>query len=594
MDALTLAEMAFQRGDLQSAHQLLLQFVSLSPGSARAHELLGYVYGRAGDSATALRHLTAAVELQPTPEALYYQGMYFAKLERYEEAVVALQRALAITGGFFEGYHDLGMTLSRLGRDLEALPAYEQAAKIHYESAPLHYNWAKTLEACKRLDEALLHYRKATELHPGFVQAWVNLGALLTETHQNSESLACYEKALVLDPQHARAWADKSVALHRLGRSEEACASNEKALQICNNDAAIHLRYGQLLVELKQHNKALEQFALARKLTSAPADIDWEESLTRLLLGQFEQGWAKYESRWMYSKAQPFQHIGIPTWQGERLAAGQRLLVWAEQGLGDSIQFSRYLPALKQSGCDVVFEVQAALEVLMRETFPQCEIVAQGKPLPVCDYQCPLLSLPRILKTTYSSIPSMPAYLSIPTLARRSWHARLRHHSTHEGLNIGIAFSGNPAHMNDRERSMTLRDLLPLAEYARLFILQKNLSDTDRAIINGNDRLTFIGDELRDFSDTAAIVEQMDLIVTVDTSLAHLAGALGKPVWILLSWAPEWRWLLDRTDSPWYPSARLFRQPRYRDWVSVVTDVVKAVRNFPETRPMDLTAKGVA
>lgn len=141
---------------------------------------------------------------------------------------------------------------------------------------------------------------------------------------------------------------------------------------------------------------------------------------------------------------------------------------------------------------------------------------------------------------------------------------------------------------------MTLRDLLPLAEYARLFILQKNLSDTDRAIINGNDRLTFIGDELRDFSDTAAIVEQMDLIVTVDTSLAHLAGALGKPVWILLSWAPEWRWLLDRTDSPWYPSARLFRQPRYRDWVSVVTDVVKAVRNFPETRPMDLTAKGVA
>ncbi|HTH94073.1 MAG TPA: tetratricopeptide repeat protein [Rhodocyclaceae bacterium] len=593
MNLLALAEMAFQSGDLQSAHRLLLQLVSVEPRNARAHELLGYVYGRSGDNTTALRHLATAVELDPSPEALYYQGMYLTRMDRYEEAAIALRHALTLTGGFFEGYHDLGMALSRLGRYLEALPAYEQAGKVNPDSAPLHYNWGKTLEGCKRFEEARLHYQKATELNPEFVQAWVNLGAVLTEMHQNPESLACYDKALVLDPQHARALADKSIALFRLGRFDEACACNEKALRICSDDAAIHLRYGQLLVELKQHDKALEQFAFARGLAPGFADIDLEEALARLVLGQFEEGWAKYESRWTYSKARPLRHVGIPAWQGQYPLVGKRLLIWAEQGLGDSIQFSRYLPALRQFGCDVVFEVQADLALLLRDAFPECQVVAQDDPLPACDYQCPLLSLPLVFKTTLASIPSRPAYLTPPALALQLWQTKLKSRLSSNALNIGIAFSGNRAHVNDHERSMTLQDVLPLTEHVHLFIIQKHLSDADSEIVNGNDRLTFVGDDLHDFTDTAAMVEQMDLIVTVDTSLAHLAGAIGKPVWILLPWAPEWRWLLERTDSPWYPSARLFRQPRYRDWASVIEDVLNAVRRFPASNLSRPTAAEV-
>jgi hypothetical protein len=307
-------------------------------------------------------------------------------------------------------------------------------------------------------------------------------------------------------------------------------------------------------------------------------DVRWNESLTRLLLGQFRIGWRKYEFRWKGEMAWPRRHSGIPAWLGEQPVEGRRVLVWWEQGLGDTLHFCRYVPMLAAKGAIVTLEVQPPLKPLM-ESLPGCSVIASGEAVPACDFQVPLLSLPLVFDTVLETIPATVPYLKADPAKVDSWRERLPRKDARP--RIAIACSGHSSQKDNVQRSMALREFAPLQELADLYLVQTALAKEDRKILRKPGAgITSLEGSIADFADSAAIVANMDLVVTIDTALAHLAGALGKPVWILLPSIPTWRWLIGRADSPWYPTATLFRQERLGDWSGVVRSVREALPRF--------------
>jgi hypothetical protein len=295
----------------------------------------------------------------------------------------------------------------------------------------------------------------------------------------------------------------------------------------------------------------------------------------RLLTGDFSRGWAHYEWRWQKKSVISLKrNFSQPAWCGTDPVAGKTILIHSEQGLGDTIQFCRFVPLVAARGAHIIFEVQKVLQTLMTSLGGGAQIVPKGSTLPAFDLHCPLVSLPLAFGTRLETIPSATGYLSAPTERMTNWQARLQ---GYRSPRIGLAWSGNPGHERDGERSVGLHEFLPLldalAAEATFVSLQKDVRAEDADLLKARTDILDYGDAFEDFSDTAALISQLDLVISVDTSVAHLAGALGKPVWILLTYFPDWRWLLDRGDSPWYPSARLFRQNASRSWDGVIACV---------------------
>jgi hypothetical protein len=308
------------------------------------------------------------------------------------------------------------------------------------------------------------------------------------------------------------------------------------------------------------------------------ADAHFFKGLSSLVTGDFERGWIEYEWRRKAPSARITKRdFPQPLWLGKDDIAGKTILFHSEQGFGDTIQFCRYVPLVAARDVHVMIEVEEPLRELMTGLAGATKVIVKGDPLPNFDFQCPLPSLPLAFKTRLETIPSSAPYLRVPKQALEYWGALL---GTKRSLRIGLAWAGNAKHVRDRERSMRLRDLLPLLDIDATFVsLQKEVRAGDAETLTSCNMLRF-GQELGNFSDTAALISQLDLVISVDTSVAHLAGALGKPVWILLTHAPDWRWLLDRDDSPWYPSARLFRQRETREWSSVTMRVREELLEF--------------
>jgi hypothetical protein len=294
-----------------------------------------------------------------------------------------------------------------------------------------------------------------------------------------------------------------------------------------------------------------------------------------LLTGEFRAGWANYEFRFMKSPPAERNRFAQPRWQGEPLA-GKTILVHAEQGLGDTIQFARYLPLLAAQGARVLVEAQAPLKTLLESLPGELEFFVRGESLPPFDVHCPLLSLAHGFGTELATIPSATPYLAAPSEALSRWAMRF---PVSTQPRVGVVWSGNPRHENDHRRSLSFDEFRPvlMAPGIEFFSLQKNAKPADAAALAALPHVTDLGSELATFADTAAVIAHLDVVIAVDTSVAHLAGALGKPVWVLLPFAPDWRWLLGRDDSPWYPSARLFRQPRIGDWQTVAAEVGHAL-----------------
>ncbi|MBV8654350.1 MAG: glycosyltransferase family protein, partial [Alphaproteobacteria bacterium] len=482
-----------------------------------------------------------------------------------------------------EIHNNCGIALHALRRDGEAIAHYEAAIALRPDFVEAHANRGVSLQAVGQPVEAIVCYERALTLRPDHPGALNNLGIALQSLGHAEEAKACFQRILAVHPEDTEARYNLGVALHVLDRPEEAVACYAAVIASRPDFAEAHHNLGAAFRALNRPAEALAAYAAALALAPDYAEAHWNDGLMRLATGDFETGWRKYEWRWRTERlGLTERHLPRRRWSGAEDLSGKTILLHAEQGLGDTLQFVRYAPLLAQRGARVVLEVLAPLQSLLA-ALPGISVLRQGAQLPAFDYHCPLLSLPLACGTTLASLAAETPYLAPPADRIALWRPRIE---SGPAPRIGIVWAGHPTHENDRNRSIPfalLRPLLGDTESAgpRFFALQKEPRESDKATLSAVPGLTLLGDRLADFADTAAAISLLDLVITVDTAVAHLAGALGKAVWILLPFAADWRWMLGRADSPWYPSARLFRQKAIGDWDSVVGDVRDALSRFP-------------
>jgi tetratricopeptide (TPR) repeat protein len=478
----------------------------------------------------------------------------------------------------FDALQLLGLLNLQRRRHVEALHFLSKALKVNSTSAEAMSNLGLALHGLGRFEEAAAQFRNALLIAPDHPEILYNLANACFELGKTEETLAIYAEALAKNPDHAGALVNGGNALVRLNRPAEAILSYDRALAILPGHPQILTNRAHALRRLDRPADALADLKAA--LASAPefAEAHFEAGMAQLSLGDFANGWKEYEWRWKTGTfASRRRQFRASLWLGDTPLCGKTILLHAEQGFGDTIQFIRYAPLIARGGAKVVCEVQGELRSLLSQ-FDCVDVIAEGEPLPAFDVHCPLLSLPLACGTRLETIPAPVAYLAASAERLARWRDRV----PRDRPNVGFVWSGSRAHKNDANRSIPLSKLAALLRDApvRCFSLQNELREADRETLADLPELVHLGGELCDFADTAAVIAQLDLVISVDTAVAHLAGALGKPVIILLPLAADFRWMRDSDYTPWYPTARLFRQPAFGDWDSVMTRLQGELRRL--------------
>jgi len=470
------------------------------------------------------------------------------------------------------------------GRLMEAEAMYRQvlAAKPRHPDA-LHM-LGVIADQVGESDVAVKLIRQAIAYRPRFPEAQSNLGIALHGRRQWDEAIAAYRQAIALKPDYGEAHYNLALALYANGQLDEAIVAYRQATAIRPDYPEALSTLGNALTDKGQLDAAIAAFRQCIALTPDYAVGRHNLGIALLLQGHFAEGWAEYEWRWRTKDfLSSCRNFARPQWDGSPLE-GRTILLHDEQGFGDTLQFIRYLPLVSQRGGKIIVECQPAIQRLLQSMAPSHPVVARGQPLPPFDVHCPLLSLPRLFATDLTNIPQGVPYLHPDATEVQVWRDRLTGQSS--PLRVGLAWAGSHTHRNDRNRSVKLASLAPLAQVSgvRFISLQKgNAAEEAQSPPAGMDLIN-VADELKDFADTAALVATLDLVIAVDTSVVHLAGAMGKPVWVLLPFAPDWRWLLHREDSPWYPTMRLFRQQRIADWEPVTAKLREDLQALAESR----------
>jgi len=480
--------------------------------------------------------------------------------------------------------HGLGVIACQQGDLARGAQLFRQAVASHAGYVPAWKDLGAALREMGDAAAAAGCFEKALAIAPGDADAYNSRGEALSALNQHAQALCSFEEAARLDPQDARARSNAGAALLELGRPADALDWFDRALSIRPGHAKALSNRGWALHHLGRHAEAIEQFERALAIDPDYAQARLNRGLTRLLLGQFEAGWPDYEARRLTAAAHGARDFRQPRWRAGIDPAGKTILLHGEQGLGDTLQFCRYVPLVARQASRVILEVPRPLFALLRTLDGAADLVAAGDALPNFDLHCPLLSLPGVFSTRPDDIPSPGAYLAADPERIDQWRGWL---GPRRGRpRIGLAWSGSAALKNDRNRSLPLRDLLDAVQgvEADFISLQKEVREADAGVLGGKTgspaAIRHAGEDLRDFADTAALAALLDLVVTVDTSVAHLAAAIGRPTWILLPCVPDWRWQLDRTDSPWYRSVRLWRQPCPGEWRIVLRSVGAALRSL--------------
>lgn len=526
-----------------------------------------------------LAYLTVLERVPAHFEAQRLLGILHFQQGEYADAISRLQHALRIDASQPNLHLTLGNAQQALGQNEAALASYDNALQLQPAYVEAHYNRALTLQMLQRLDSALTAYDSVLRLQPDHLDAHCNRGATLAGLQRTEEALAGYQRALQLDPDHLQARHNLGHALHSLNRPAQALPHYDRVLQLKPDYVEALCNYGLALQALNQLDSALACYTRAAQLQPELAIAHWNQGLCHLLQGDFAAGWPKYEWGWASGQRGPRRDFVAPLWLGDQPLQGKHILLHAEQGLGDTLQFCRYVPLVVALGAHVWLEVPAPLQALLGQLPGVTGVLAQGEPLPPCDYHCPLLSLPLACGTRLDTIPAQPAYLRADPAKTAAWAAQLEAQLPRPRRpRIGIAWSGNPAHRHDALRSIPLAQLAPLFFGQADFIsVQTDLRAADRESLQ-HFKVLDPSPALHDFSDTAALLAGLDRVITVDTSVAHLAGALGIPTTLLLPYAPDFRWLLERDDSPWYPSLRLVRQTTPGVWDDVIERVAHDLR----------------
>jgi tetratricopeptide (TPR) repeat protein len=568
----------FQRGKFEEAHRLIRQALRINPRSAKAYSNLALVLQQLNRLDDALMSLDRALAVEPDfLLALNNRGHVLWRLKRSQEALASLDRALALKPDYVDALCNRGNALVELQRFDEALASYNRALSVDPKDAPALNNRANVLWALERRDEAMQDYDRALAIAPEDLSILKDRGAALGFLKRTEEALECFDRALELKPDDPYFLYKRGNALSELQRHEEALAVLDRAFELAPDDADGLGDRGNVLSALQRHAEAIASYDKALQLAPDSAIAHWNRGLALLRVGDYEQGWQEYEWRSkLKTSTRSRQEFTQPRWRGELPLEGKTILLFWEQGFGETLQFVRYVPQVVALGAKVILQVQPPLKKLLENIDPAVTVTASEENLPPFDLQCPLMSLPAAFKTRLDTIPARTPYLSVAPEPIAKWRERL---PQGRPLRIGLVWAGNPEFLADRSRSIGLLPLLPLLSVPRVqFIsLQKDLRPGDEELLRQHPQLAHFGDQLNDFSDTAAIMSQLDLVISSDTACAHLAGALGRPVWVLLQKQPDWRWMFDREDCPWYPSAGLFRQPIAGDWDSVVRKVAAAL-----------------
>jgi tetratricopeptide (TPR) repeat protein len=546
-----------------------------------------------GKLADAERIYREVLQRQPNHfDALHLLGVIALQTQRTEQGVELIRTAIELNPNVAAPHSDLSVALTELKRPTEALASCNRAIALKPDFAEAHNNRGNALLELKRQTEALASYDRAIALKPDYAKAFNNRGNALTELKRPTEALVSYDRAITLNADFAEAYNNRGNALTELKRSAEAVASYDRAIAVKSDYAEAHYNRGNALTGLKRPAEAVASYGRAIALRPDYAEAYWNQSLCFLLMGNFEQGLLQYEWRKKLDEPIAVRSYPQPLWLGKENIARKALFIYWEQGFGDTIQFCRYAKLVEMRGAKVIMSVQEPLRELLKQISPTIQIMKSNEDPTDFDYHCPLLSLPLAFATTLETIPAERQYIRSHEELRASWAARLPPRTKPR---IGVVWSGAAGRNNDYNRSMELQELLPIfSPVADWTCLQKEIREGDSAVLRQAGCIAFFGDDLEDFSDTAALMDLMDLVITIDTSVAHLAGAMGKPVWILLAYNHDWRWLLERNDSPWYPSARLFSQQQLGNWAAVIDQVRNelpgAIENMPLTRRgMDLT-----
>src|SRR6266478_1231930 len=499
---------------------------------------------------------------------------------RLREAEKIYTRVLKTLPDQFDALNLLGTIKAQRGQAGEAHRLITAALKVNPRAPDAWVNLGIVLHALKRDQEALERFDKALELKPGDADALHQRANALLALGRAQDALSAVDQVLALIPRHPQARLNRGLALAALERHGEALAEFDGALALLPGNPAAHYNRGISLFSAGRYEEAVASFSRALEIRKDYADAHFNQALALLTIGDFRRGFEKYEWRWRRTGMPAHgRSYGRPLWLGEYPLQRKTILLHAEQGLGDTIQFARYVPLLARAGAKVVLEVQAQLAALLGRLEGAASVVARGEPLPPFDVHCPLGSLPLALKTEPATIPAEASYLKGDDARIAKWRARI---GALERPRVALAWAGNAQHINDRNRSITLSRLAsPWSAASPRFIgIQRELRGEDGELLAREPRVMQIGAELDDFADTAAVIALVDLVVSVDTSVAHLAGAMGRPVWILLPFSPDWRWALAGESSPWYPTARLFRQPTFGDWDSVIERVRRELDRF--------------
>jgi len=554
----------------------------LWPRSADSHHGLGQALAGLGRRDEALDHYREAVRLRPDHgEALSSLGLALAGRGRVDDAVPHLRQAALLLPGSAPAHHNLGVALAQQGHPEEAVRALEEALRLRPDHPEACYNLGAILKDLGRREEAIARYRRALELRPGYGEAYNNLGLALTEAGRPDEAVVVLEHAVRLRPQAAEGHNNLGLAHAELGQYPEAEAGYREALRLNPGYVEAHTNLGNAFKEQARLGPALACYQVALWHSPRAAPTRYNRSLALLQAGDYDQGWPEYEWRWQRKQtpARPFRQ---PRWDGSPLG-GRTILLYCEQGLGDAIQFVRFAALVKARGGRVVLECPGFMIPLFSTCAGIDLLVAEGEPLPGFDVQAPLMSLPGLLGTTLATVPAEVPYLGAEPGRVEAWRQRL---AASAGLKVGILWQGNPHFQWDRYRSIPLAHFAALAEVdgLQLFSLQKKHGVEQLGAVAGRFPITDLAGELDAeggaFLDTAAVMKGLDLVVTADTSAAHLAGALGVPVWVALAAVADWRWLCGREDTPWYPTMRLFQQERLGDWGPVFGRMAQALQRL--------------
>jgi tetratricopeptide (TPR) repeat protein len=539
----------------------------------------GNILNDRGDAEAALGAYDLALELFPDyAEAWYNRGRALQSLERQEEAVQSYGKALALNPNLVQAYNNRATALRKLNRLKDALLDCQQAIALQRDYVEAYRTQGQVLREMGRADMAALSYEAITVLDNGDAKALQHRALALNEAKQHEAALESVGRAIALEPDNGDFYLTRGVIQRRAKLYDAAIESNRKSIELRPDHPAGYVNQGRLMDELGRTRDAMDYYEQAVAVDPECALAHFNRGLIQLQAGNYADGWRSYEWRWQAELLAVYKEkrdCEQPLWTGEQPLEGKTILLWGEQGLGDTLQFCRYATLAAQRGATVILEVKKELIGLMGALAGVSRIVAKGEPAPAFDLHCPLMSLPLAFDTRVETIPAAVPYLTADPAKVAHWAGVLGEKTRPR---VGVVWSGNPKYQNDAERSITLGQFAPLfGEDCEFVVLQKELKATHKAVLGMKRNVRQFSGAIQDFSDTAALCELMDVIVTVDTSVAHLAGALGKPVWVLLPRRPDWRWLLERTDSPWYPSAKLYRQSE-GGWSAVVDQVRADVR----------------